>query len=276
MTERQILNCEDGLELITGLVDDELSPQEVLSIQAHLADCPNCRWIYSEEQALKSHVRELAMNIRAPAVLKERILREQRRSLRNAWLSELWRELPRIPRMVAQTALIAALIVLPVLSARYWLTSPYIPIAEGVFQSYTQIAQGMIRPITIKNITELKEQLTRSVDGKFAPMAYDLSMMGLRPVGGLLQDIANRQVLVTVYEGKGSILICYTFLGSEDDAPATADISFDAEKRMNFYQFSYGQTNAVMRRAGQVMCILVSQMPMSELLALARAKVEVI
>jgi len=103
-------------------------------------------------------------------------------------------------------------------------------------------------------------------------MAYDFSMMDLNLVGGLFQEIVSRPVLITVYKGKGLTLICYTFLGSEDDAPAVAEILFDPGKGMNFYQFSHARTQAVMHREGKVMCILVSQMPMDELLALARSK----
>jgi len=115
----------------------------------------------------------------------------------------------------------------------------------------------------------------RSVDGKFAPVAYDLSTMNLHLVGRLVQEIANRKVLVAVYKGQGSMLVCYTFLGSEEDAPAIAEIFFDAEKKMNFYQFFHAQTNAIMHREGRVMCILVSQMPMDQLLDIARSKAHV-
>jgi len=99
--------------------------------------------------------------------------------------------------------------------------------------------------------------------------------MNLHLVGRLVQEIANRKVLVAVYKGQGSMLVCYTFLGSEEDAPAIAEIFFDAEKKMNFYQFFHAQTNAIMHREGRVMCILVSQMPMDQLLDIARSKAHV-
>ncbi len=269
------MRCEEAQELITGLVDDELSPQESSLIAAHFGDCRKCPRIYSLERSLKRALRDAAMSIHAPAELKEKVFRDQRRSLGKAWLWQLWKEPPRIVILVAQTAAIVALIVLPVFTARYWLTSPYFPIVPGIFQSHRQIEHGEINPIETKTIPELKQQLMRSVDGKFAPVAYDLSTMNLRLVGRLIQEVSNRKVLVAVYKGQGSMLVCYTFLGSEEDAPAIAEIFFDSEKRMNFYQFFHAQTNAVMHREGQVMCILVSQMPMDQLLAIARSKAHV-
>jgi hypothetical protein len=47
---------------------------------------------------------------------------------------------------------------------------------------------------------------------------------------------------------------------------------FDADKKMNFYAFSQGGMNAVLHREGDVICILVSEMSMDDLLALARSK----
>jgi hypothetical protein len=121
---------------------------------------------------------------------------------------------------------------------------------------------------------ELKERLVHSVAGRFAPMGYDFSMMSLRPTGGLAQELGGRKILVTVYEGKDLLLSCFTFLGTEKDAPPNAALFFDPEKKINFYSFSSGRINGVMHREGETICILVSEMPMQDLLALARSKAQ--
>ncbi len=41
---------------------------------------------------------------------------------------------------------------------------------------------------------------------------------------------------------------------------------------MNFYTFSRGRVNAVLHREGEIICILASELPMDELLALAKLK----
>jgi len=269
------MRCEEAQELITGLVDGELSAQESSLIAAHLEDCANCPRIYSLEQFVKEALRAVALNVHAPADLKENIFRDQYRSPHGTWNSESWQSLFKFARYIPQTAVLIALFIVPVLTARYWLASPYFPIVPGIFQSYRQITQGEINPIETRTIPELKQQLMQSVDGKFAPVAYDLSTMNLHLVGRLVQEIAHRKVLVAVYKGQTSTLICYTFLGSAEDAPAIAEVLFDPEKSMRFYQFFHAQTNAVMHREGQVMCIIVSQMPMDQLLAIARSKAHV-
>ena len=266
------MRCEEALELITGLVDGELSPAESSSIRAHFVDCPNCPQTYSLESSLKRALRQATMDIRAPAQLREKIIRKQRRSLWGAWASELWESLPRISSLVTQAAVVAALIAIPVLTARYWRSSIHTPIVPGIFQNYGQITRGEIVPSKMTSLQQLKERLMQTVEGKFAPMAYDFSTMQLHLAGGMVREIGNRKVMVAVYKGNGATVICYTFVGSENDAPEIAEVFFDPENGMNFYQFFYSQTNAVMHREGNVMCILMGQIPRDQLLALARAK----
>ncbi|HWP60482.1 MAG TPA: zf-HC2 domain-containing protein [Candidatus Acidoferrales bacterium] len=270
------MECQDAQELITGLVDGELSREELSAVQAHLAGCSRCQWVYAEEQALKRELQEVAASIRAPAALRDKIGRDHRLRPRRARVSELLEKLFRPSSFLPQAAVFAATVVLLAVSVLYWSRSTHMPVAPGIFGSYLQIARGELHPVKTANIAELKEHLIRSVGGKFAPMGYDFAVVELWPVGGLAQHIANRQVLLTVYAGKGSmLLVCYTFLGSEDDAPGVAEVFFDREKGLNFYRFSHGPINAVMHREGEVMCVLVSQLPMDELLALAREKARV-
>ena len=100
---------------------------------------------------------------------------------------------------------------------------------------------------------------------------------GIRPLlgrsparGGLVQDIDGRQVLVTVYSGSGPSVTCFTFIGTEDDAPKDATVFFDGGTNVEFYEFSRNGYNAVLHREGNVICLLMSKMPAQELLELAR------
>lgn len=266
------MKCEEAQELITGLVDGELSTQESALITTHFGECAECPKSYSREHTLKRLLKNAAMSIHAPSELRGKILRERRRQARGARLSELWEVLQPVRAVAVQAALLVVLLAVPFLTARYWRASPHFPIIPGMFQSYRQITGGEIIPTKMNDLAELKDQLTQLVDGQFAPMAYDFSTMNIRLVGGMVQEIANRKVLVAVYQGNDLTIVCYTFLGSEGDAPEIAEMLFDAEKGMSFYQFFYTQTNAVMHREGTINCVLMSQIPMPDLLKLARAK----
>ena len=266
------MQCEEAQELITGLVDNELSPQESALITAHFGECAECPKSFSREFALKRLLKDAATTIHAPTELRAKIASAQRRPPHKVWLSTSWRSLPRAWSFAVQAAVLVALLAIPFFYARYWLTSPHFPIVPGIFQSYRQITAGETVPVKMKTLAELRERLTQLVDSQFAPMAYDFSSMNIHLVGGLLQEIANRKVFAAVYQGNGLTIICYTFIGSDGDTPEIAETFFDTAKGMNFHQFFYTRTNAVMHREGNINCILMSQMPMPDLLELARAK----
>ena len=69
-------------------------------------------------------------------------------------------------------------------------------------------------------------------------MGYDLSAMSLEPVAGVVREISGRKILVVIYQGEGGSLLCYTFLGSEADAPPNAASFFDPDTKVNFHAFS--------------------------------------
>jgi hypothetical protein len=145
------------------------------------------------------------------------------------------------------------------------------PTALAALRTHEKIVAKAIPIQRAGNSHEIKELLFRSVGAAFAPMEYDFSMAGLKAVGWLVQEVGGRKVLVTVYEGKGLLLSCYTFLGVEKDAPANAAVFFDPEKGKNFYTFSQGRINGVLQRVGERICILVSEMPLQNLITLAQS-----
>jgi anti-sigma factor RsiW len=265
------MKCAEAEELITGLVDDELSGSERASIEGHLKDCPRCQFVYDQEKALKRAVHMAGVSVSAPAALRQKILSDQRIFPVRPESGDVpaWRT-----RMLFRPAFALALLILLALPALYMMWPAAEAISLTALESYDKILSGQIPVIKAGSQEEIKENLLRSVGGSFAPMGYDLSGMNLRAVGGALQEFNGRKVLVTLYvgEGKAPSLICYTFLGTERDAPEDAEVFFDAEKRMNFFTFSRGGTNGVFHREGKLICILVSKMALPDLLELARSK----
>jgi hypothetical protein len=110
------------------------------------------------------------------------------------------------------------------------------------------------------------------VNGEFGPLGYDFSSMNVKPVGGTVQELQGRPVLVAVFRGDGLSIMCFTFLGTEEDAPKNATVLFEPEKQMRFYTFSQDGIHAVLHREDNVICMLVSNMPPEKLLALAESQ----
>ncbi len=268
------MRCDEAQELITALVDNELSHQERPSIEGHLKHCPKCRFICEQERGLKRETRSAGASVSAPADLREKILSNRRIFPEGAKSPKVWKGLLRPAWPILRPSFALTLLVLLVLPILYLLIPTKQSIPLSAIETHRKIVEGTISFVKVGSQQVVKEQLTRSVGGSFAPMGYDLSMMSLQAVGGMVQEVGGRTILVAIYEGKALSLTCYTFLGTEEDAPAEADLFFDPEKKINFYTFSRGDVNGVFHREGKVICILVSKMPMGDLLALARSKAQ--
>ncbi|MBI2363574.1 MAG: zf-HC2 domain-containing protein [Deltaproteobacteria bacterium] len=268
------MKCEDAQELITALVDKQVSDQERSSIESHLKDCQRCRFIYEQEQALKREIGAAGARLHAPAGLRSKILSDRRIFPGPERSSGSWTERILPAWSFPRPALALALAVVLILPMLYFMRTPSEPISLAAVEIQRKIIGGEISVRKMSNLDELRKWQIRAVNGEFTPMEYDLSSMNMLPVGGVVQEVNGRKTLVTVYTGNGLTITCFTFLGTEEDAPKIASVFFDPEKKMNFYSFSKDGLNAVLHREGSIICILVSNMPGDELLALVRAKVQ--
>ena len=266
------MRCQDAQELITGLVDNELSSEERLSIDGHLKECPKCALIYEHERVLKRHIHSAGVSVGVPVDLRAKILAAASENFPGAAANEGplrvfgWLAMPSLKAAFVGAALVTLVVAL----FYFWL--PRQNVSLSALETHQKILAGRIIIARADNRAELVQMMIQAVAGKFAPMGYDLSMMKLRPVGGLVQEIGDRKLLVSSYQGGGPAITCFTFLGTDKDAPPDAEVFFDAEKKMNFYAFFRDGVNAVLHREGEVICILVSKMPMPDLLAIAREK----
>ena len=268
------MKCEEAREFITALVDNQVSDEERSLIETHLKDCQRCRFIYEQEQALKREIGAAGARLHAPAELRSKILSDRRIFPGPERSSGSWteRNFPAWP--FPRPALALALAVVLILPMLYFMRTPSEPISLAAVEIQRKIIGGEISVRKTSNLDELRKWQIRSVNGEFTPMEYDLSSMNMLPAGGVVQEVNGRKTLVTVYTGNGLTITCFTFLGTEEDAPKIASVFFDPEKKMNFYSFSKDGLNAVLHREGSIICILVSNMPGDELLTLVRAKVQ--
>jgi mycothiol system anti-sigma-R factor len=264
------MKCEEARELITALVDEELTQVERSSIEAHLDNCPRCQWAYEQERALKKEIHRVGLSISAPADLKRKILTDHDILPVEAESSSGWPKIALTFRPFLRPAFGLVLLLLVLLPIIYLVQPRSQPISLAALEIQERIAGGEISLRKATSQNELRDWQTRAVESKFAPMEYDLSSMGLQLVGGLVQDIGGRKMLVTVYGGNNMSVTCFTFLGTEQDAPKDATIFFDERKNVKFYTFAKNGYSAVLHREGNVICILASKMSMSDLLTLVR------
>jgi len=266
------MHCSEAQELITGLVDDELTAIEKAAVEEHLAECHDCTAQFEREMALKRDIRLAARAIAVPQDLREQIAKRGAKLESDTWATRVissvreWLATARL-RPIYGFAVVAL-----VVAAWLFQSRPREDIPTRILAIHESLVSGKTALVRVNDAAQLRQELTRAVESRFEPVALDLSKFKLHPVAGFAEKIANRDVLVTVYEGDGSTITCFTFLGGEADAPQDSERFFDPDKRINFYGFSRAGVNGVMHREGNVICILVSKISPAELLAVARGK----
>jgi anti-sigma factor RsiW len=262
------MTCEEAQELITALTDQELTAPEQHSVEAHLRECSACSLVAAEQRRMKELLRGRAERLRAPAELRRSILSDQRVFPKSPRARSQFRTRGRLRRAALAAALLIAL-ALPMLLLHRRDSDP---IAATAIERYQTLANSDLSRAGAETPNDLVSRLVREAGGQFHPMGYDFSAMRLQPVAGTVQEIQGRKVLVVIYRGEGGTLFCYTFPGSEADAPGDSEKLFDPAKKMNFYTFKRGTVNAILHPEGELICLLASEMPMTDLLKLARAK----
>ena len=264
------MKCEEAEELISALADNELSDRERSSIEGHLRDCPRCQRAYEWHQSLNSEIRTVSANVVAPIDLRQRIVSDQRTMPKEAESNSRGKQILRLQPFL-RPAFASALLVILLISIFFLMQRPSQPISLTALQIREKIDEGEISLQEATNTDELHDWLRHAVDGKFGPLGYDFSPLGVKPIGGTVREVKGRQILVAVFKGNGLSITCFTFLGTEEDAPKNATVFFDPDKRMRFYSFSRDGVHAVLHREDNVICILVSNMPPEELLSLVKS-----
>jgi len=248
-----------------------VSADERSTLDAHISRCEHCRRALVAETQLQQQIRTAQHDVVAPAVLRRAV--ENAIAARSvppaakthggfaAWLD--WRGW--------RPAFVAALLLISVTTVFYFRASqPQLGMAA--LETHRNLLSGKTQFVRYDDVNRLRQDLSRAVGNRFAPIAFDLSTMQLYPVSGFVQKIGDRDVLVTVYQGHGPAITCFTFLGSESDAPRGAERFYDAEMKLNLYSFSQDGINAVLHQEGNVICILVSKMAPGDLIALLRGE----
>jgi anti-sigma factor RsiW len=263
------MNCEQAQEWITALVDDELAREERVAIEEHIGACQQCQQAYQRERAIKQQVKLMSASIRAPATLRQAVEEAIRKP--SSWSRARAKLTDILATPFVRPALAVALLLLVIYPFMFRGVDET-NVALATLSAHAAIESGSKSLIRVQDTEALKKQLVQAVGGRFAPMGFDLSIMKLYPVAGFVEKIDGRYVIVTVYQGEGPTVTCFTFLGTESDAPPAATVFFDAAKKINFYSFTDGDFHAVMHREGELICIMVSKMPAANLLAMMRDK----
>ena len=105
----------------------------------------------------------------------------------------------------------------------------------------------------------------------FKPHVYDLSSKNYRLVGGRVQYLRGQPTEWVVYRGPNNqVLLCQMYVGTVSELPAGAMERENRGKKFHVYQVK--GTTMVFWQDHKVICVLISDMPVENVVQLAFAK----
>jgi anti-sigma factor RsiW len=273
-------HLHDPLEL-QDLVDGRLSAADEARLRARLETCSACRAELDELLRGRDLARHHIRPEDVPQELLERVRADMRGDTRGdvgggtrlASTSEsrrrrfTRRELLGYGLGAAAAGLAAALYV----RRRYGVPSEVTPqIIPDVFRQYAAYQSGSL-PFDVT--TSDAPTLERFFNDRLPVRVHviDLGMMQYRLLGGRVDRVGGHPSALSAYAGAGSrSLVCVMYPGQMAELPPANRQRTDRGITFSIYRQS--RTTAVFWAEGEIMCVLVSDLPEEEVIGLAEAK----
>lgn len=250
----------DSLHLddeIQDLLDGRLGEADRARVEAHLESCPQCSAVRDALAVVRTATWRALKAGEVPGELTASIAaaldREQAAaSSRRRWISAT-----------------AAAAVLAALGLVFLLRRPDLPGRAAT--DFERVSSGAL---VLELPTDDRSRLERFFQERRIPFrtrVLDLGMMNYRLVGGSVRTVAGRPVALFVYRGpKDRLLVCEMYLGRMDELPEGTR-AFE-HGGIAFRAYGRRGSTQVFWQEGDVLCVLVSDAPIEEVVALAFAK----
>ena len=254
---------------LQALLDNRLDAATRAEVEQHLAACPDCQHELEALRWTKQLSGRFAAEVKAPAELRAKILRDIHAAARPVATPEKfspwqWLFKPGLRPYFAAAALVIAL--------GAWLLWPGSLTLPGlVAQDFRALqTQQLALEFSTGDVKKMEGYFTQR-GLTFNTRVFDLGMMNYRLEGGRVAP-SNRQPRAQfVYRGPANqSLLCQMFVGRVADLPAGATVREDHGIQFHIYE-TRGLTS-VFWQEGAVVCALISDIPQSEVVQLAFAK----
>ncbi len=190
--EENAMDCGECRAHLSADLDRELDDRKTQALQNHLAGCVNCRQAYTALQGLSAHIRAHAPYRDAPAYLAARVMdslpiaqqTKQRAAHWNGW---------------SMGTVFASLLALGVS------VSLYLAIPTPQQQLANEVLASHVRSLQVDHLSDVASSDRHIIkpwfNGKldFSPQVVDYTTEGFPLIGGRLDYINQKNVVVLVY-----------------------------------------------------------------------------
>jgi anti-sigma factor RsiW len=242
------------IDELQDLLSGALSDDQRLAVENHLRECEQCR---KELEALKWTRQQLSKlpAIEAPTELREKIIQD------------LDQEQVKFRNWNKYSAY-AAVLVLVTLAILYFLRPD---VASRVAKDFRDFRSGKLS-LQIHTNDEVQMEKYFAAQGiNFPSRVFDLSMMKYDLMGGRVHQLIKRKSAFFVYKGEqGQFLVCQMYPGIASDLPKGAELR--EHNGIKFYIYQRHGLTTVFWEEGELLCVLVSDIPSQQVIELAFAK----
>jgi len=195
------MECIEARTALHAYLDRELDAVNARQVEAHLADCAQCRHGYEEQQRLKRAIREQADYYSAPAGWAERLRATAGGARGREKRVAGWRwQLLQLGTAMALSALVTWMVTLQLVGP-----SATDRLAEEVIAGHARATlNGHVTEVASSDQHTVKPWLSSKLD--FSPPVTDLVTAGFPLVGGRLDYLDNRPVAVLVYHRRQHVI----------------------------------------------------------------------
>jgi len=237
-------------------LDRQLDQAALSRVETHLESCATCRRAAEELARARDGLRALPVSPLPAALAAEidRLLAAEAAKTRSA---------ARWPWLGAAGLAAAAVVLLAI-----WIWRPE-SLASSAARDVLRVTSGAL-PLDLH--TTEPAALERQFAARGLPVrVLDLAMMGWQLEGGRVHTLGTRSSALYVYRrADGRRLVCQMFRGTMAELPR-AEITRESGA-FTFAVFHEGVQTLVFWQEGDILCVLGSDLPSDEVIALAIAK----
>jgi anti-sigma factor RsiW len=257
-------------ERLAEFVDGRLDSLEAAAVREHLAACDACRAVHDD--LVRAH--QAAASLRGDVAMPADLLASVTRAL--AAEAESTRITTRVPDVVRASPRrwpLFAGVAAAALVLAFVLLGPREVALDLPAQAARDLAAVGSRTLPLDALVSDAAALERYFAASPGPRVrvIHLAMMNITLEGGVRHTLAGRQSALYSYRTpSGARLVCQMFEGRLADLPPASDTR--EQNGFRFQIYSRGAATLVFWQEGDLVCVLASELPAAEVVALAVAK----